>query len=159
MDIATITAAISAAAAGVGLIDKIADQLERFLTDKPDPAVPEEHRLRIEGSDSEIVARSHGQVVQRIAAEDLERLPEQQLRHITVLEKSMENHYALWVAVYPQRNASPDPVVNAKVEQQLKGIVSDMADDLNGILSFLESCGLYLDDHYLHIRHLVTRVE
>jgi len=78
----------------------------------------------------------------------LQKLPEPMLKHIMVLEKSMQNHYDLWAAVYPQRNASPDPIVNAKVDQQLKSIVSAMKDDLIGILSFLQSCGIHLDDHY-----------
>ena len=154
----SIPAVISAVISGIGLIDKISDQLEEFLEGRKKPAVPKKHRLKIEGSDSEIVARSHGQVVQRIAAEDLKNLPEPLLRHVMVLEKAMQSHYDLWAAVYPQRKASPDPLVNARVDQQLKSIVSDMKDELTGILSFLESCGLGLDDHYLNVRHLVGLV-
>jgi hypothetical protein len=153
-----IPAVINAIASGIGLIDKIYDQVVGFLSREKRPAVPEEHKLKIEERDSEVVASYHGQVVKTITAADLQRLPEPMLRHIMVLEKSMQNHYDLWAAVYPQRDASPDPLVNAKVDQQLKGIVSAMKDDLFGILSFLESCGIRLDDHYVHIRHLVGQV-
>lgn len=159
IDIPTITAAIGAASAAVGLIDKMADQLESFLTGRQQPSVPNEHRMKIEAVGTDIVAREHGHVLKTITAKDLAKLPSEQLRHISVLEKSMENHYELWAAVYPQRNASVDPIVNAKVNQQLKQIVSNMSDDLDGILSFLESCGMYLDDHYLNIRHLVTHAK
>jgi hypothetical protein len=34
-----------------------------------------------------------------------------------------------------------------------------MADDLNGILSFLELMGFQLDDHYLRYRHLVNQAK
>jgi DNA polymerase I-like protein with 3'-5' exonuclease and polymerase domains len=155
VDIATITAAIGAATSAVGLFDKMADQIERFITKRPKPAVPKEHRLKIEKSGGDIVATSHGQEVQRITAQDLAQLPESQLKHIQVLEHSMENHYAVWAQVYPQLALMDSPVQKAKVEQQLRGIVGGMKGDLEGILSFLESCGIHLDDHYMHVRHLV----
>lgn len=156
MDPGTITAAIGAASAAVGLIDKIADQVERFLTDKPDPEIPKEHRMKIEARGSELVAREHGEE-QVITADDFAKLPEEDLEYIKVLEVSMKNHFTLWSKVYPQRNVSADPLVNAKVDQQLQGLVSEMRDDLNGVLKFLESLGLSLDDHYMRIRHLVDQ--
>lgn len=158
MDIAAITAAISAATGAVGLIDKIADQVERFLTRKPQPAVPKEHRMMIERKDSAIVVQSHGQTIQKITANDLQKLPESHVRHIKVLEQSMENHYAVWEAVYPQLALETNPISKARLEQQLKGIIRDMKGDLNAILDFLTQCGVILDDHYLHIRDLVNQV-
>jgi hypothetical protein len=158
-DVATVTAAISAATAAVGLFDKIADQVQRFITKQPEPDVPREHRMRIEESDGDIVARTRGGAeLQRITAADLQNLPEAQLRHITVLERSMENQYKVWEKVYPDLALLDSPVQKARVEQQLEGVVRDMGKDLEGILSFLESCGIHLDDHYMHIRHLVTQV-
>ena len=85
----------------------------------------------------------------------LEKLPESTLRHIKVLEESMENHYSIWASVYPQLALAVDPIVKAKIEQQLKGVIKDMKRDLEGILNFIEQSGLYLDDHYIHIRNLV----
>jgi len=159
VDIATVTAAISAATGAVGLFDKIADQVQRFITKQPAPDVPREHRMRIEESGGDIVSRTRGGAeLQRITAGDLQRLPEAQLRHITVLEKSMENHYRIWEKVYPDLATLDSPVQKARIEQQLEGIVRNMGKDLDGILSFLESCGLHLDDHYMHIRHLVRSV-
>lgn len=155
VDIATIIAAIGAATSAIELFDKMADQIERFITKRPTPDVPKEHRLKIEKSDADIVASSHGQVVQRITAQDLVNLPPGQLQHIKVLEQSMENHYAVWSQVYPQLALMDSPVQKARVEQRLRGIVVGMKGDLEGILSFLESCGIHLDDHYMHIRHLV----
>jgi hypothetical protein len=159
MDPVTITSAIGAATAAVGLFDKIADQVERFLTQKEGTTVPQEHRLKIESANDgrSIVARSHGQVIQTITAQDLEKLPESQLQHVKVLEQSMENHYAVWASVYPQLALSVDPVAKARTEQQLRGVIQNMKGDLNATLGFLQSCGLYLDDHYMHIRDLVNR--
>ncbi len=157
VDLTTISAAIAAAASAVGLFDKIADQVERVLTNRSEPSVPKEHRMQVQGTGTEIVSKSYGQVIQTITAQDLAKLPEAQLQHITVLEKSMQNHYEVWAQVYPQLALMADPVSQARVNQQLKGIVVGMKGDLDGILSFLESCGLHLDDHYMHIRHLVNQ--
>ncbi len=43
VDIATVTATIGAAASAVKLFDKIADQVERFITKSPEPSVPPEN--------------------------------------------------------------------------------------------------------------------
>lgn len=155
VDLPTITAAITAATSAVGLIDKIADQIDGFMTKRPEPAVPKEHRLKIEKEGDAIVSKYHGQEQQRITAQDLQKLPEPTLRHIKVLEQSMENHYSIWAAAYPQLALAVDPIAKAKTEQQLKGIIAGMQVDLEGILNFLEQSGLHLDDHYMHIRDLV----
>lgn len=155
IDLAIITAAIAAATSGVGLIDKIADQVDRFLTKRPEPAVPKEHRMQIAREGDAIVSKSYGKVQQRITAQDLQKLPEATLRHVKVFEQSMENHYSIWAAVYPQLAIAIDPIAKAKTEQQLKAVIAGMKGDLEGILSFLEQAGLYLDDHYIHVRDVV----
>ena len=155
MDPATIVTAISAAAAGIDLINKIADQVVPFLTGGQ--PISKEHRMHIEGTSTEIVAREHGHTVKTITGEDLKDLPEELGEHIAVYESSARKNYELWKAIYPKRNDSADPVANAKVDQQLRQIVSDMSDDLDGILGFLESSGLYLDDHYLQFRDAIKR--
>jgi hypothetical protein len=60
IDIATINATIGAATSAIGLFDKIADQIERFVTKQPEPNVPKEHRRKIEKSGNDIVQISHG---------------------------------------------------------------------------------------------------
>jgi hypothetical protein len=158
VDPATLTAAIAAATGAVGLFDKIADQVERFITRKPKPEIPKEHRMKIERSGDDIVARKYGREWQRITAEDLRRLPESQLRHIRVLETSMKNHYRVWERTYPELALLDSPIQKARVESQLQDVIRAMGGDLEGILTFLESCGMVLDDHYMEIRDLVKRV-
>jgi len=112
----------------------------------------------IEEEGDAIVSKSYGHVSKRITAQDLQHLPEVQLRHIQVLEQSMNNHYSIWAAVYPQLALAIDPIAKARTEQQLKGIIASMKTDLDGILNFLVSCGLQLDDHYMNIRNVVQSV-
>ena len=158
IELATITAAIGAATSAVTLIDKISDQITRVIGKTSEPDVPKEHRMKIEKDGDAIVSKQNGKEYQRITAKDLEQLPEADLRHIKVLEQSMENHYSIWASVYPQLALSIDPIAKAKIEQQLKGIISDMKNDFDGILGFLEQSGISLDDHYMHIRNLVRSV-
>jgi hypothetical protein len=154
VDFTIVTQAIAAATAGVALIDKIGDQVSRFLT-KREPTF--EHRASIERDGDAIVQKQHGVESHRITAADLAKLPEAQLRHIKVYEQSMENHYAVWASVYPQLSLAIDPIAKAKTEQQLKGIVASMKGDLVAILDFLMDGGLDLDDHYREIRDVVSR--
>jgi hypothetical protein len=154
-DIATISAAIAAATAAVQLIDKIADQISRVLT-KEEAPVPKEHRAKIERDGDSIVQKRYGQEYQRITASDLQKLPEAELQHIKVYEKSMENHYAIWAAVYPGLALAVDPIAKAKIELQLKGIISAMKEDLLSILGFLQKAGFELDDHYSIFRDVIA---
>ncbi|HEX2241416.1 MAG TPA: hypothetical protein VHJ82_09780 [Actinomycetota bacterium] len=150
-------AVLSAAAAAVTLFDSIADQVERFIKKRPEPAVPPEYRMTIGEADGDLVATEHGREIQRITGEDLanRNLPQPILDHVLVLEKSMQNHYTVWSKLYPQLAVLDSPVQKAKVEAQLSDVITSMKSDLHGILAFLESAGLHLDDHYLHIRQVV----
>lgn len=155
MDLALLTAALSAAGAGIGLIDKIADQVTRLLKDREAGGVPVEHRAIIKQEGDELVSRRNGKVVQRIKAADLAKLPEPMLRHVRAHEASMENHHKVWASVYPQL-ALESGVNKAKTELQLQEIIRAMRTDLTAILNFLEKAGLDLDDHYQHVRDAVS---
>jgi hypothetical protein len=69
----------------------------------------------------------------------------------------MDNHYSIWAQVYHQLALMDSPIQKARVEQQLRGIIRDMQGDLDGILLFLQSCGIQLDDHYMHLRQFITQ--
>ena len=74
---------------------------------------------------------------------------------VQTYEKSMSKYYKRWQAVYEKKDASQDPLVNAITEEQLGEQVVKMRGELLGILNFLDRIGVQLDDHYMHIRHLV----
>lgn len=44
VDLAAVTVALDAATSAVGLIDKIWDQVERFMSSSPEAAVPNQHK-------------------------------------------------------------------------------------------------------------------
>jgi hypothetical protein len=157
MDIATATGVITTATAAVNLFDKVADQLVRFIRKEPTPpGPPKEHQFKIDGAGSELKVEAHGQTIQVLRGEDLKNLPEDYYRHITTLEASVRRYYDVWEQVYPHRDDG-DLVTNAKINNQLRDLALKMKDDLAGIIDFLQSIGVQLDDHYMIYRDVIRR--
>jgi hypothetical protein len=161
MDPAAVMTVVQATSAAVDLFDKIASQIKAFVHKQPEKVVAEgeerwRHKIKQEGKD--LVVRVQGRAVQTITAEELQVLPQGHLTLIQTYEESMQRNYRLWQAVYKKRDASPDALVNAQTDEQLTDLIRKMKRDLNGILEFLQSIGLDLDDHYMEIRHLVNNV-
>jgi hypothetical protein len=147
---------LTTATSAVGLFDKIADQVKRFIKKDAPATTDPNYKMKIEQQGETLVAKENGVVVQTITAAQLEKLPEDILTHIKTLEKSMKNYYAIWSATYPQLSLLSDPVQKAKVELSLRQEVSFMKNDLQRILKFLEDCGFWLDDHYVGIREALN---
>ena len=58
-----------------------------------------------------------------------------------------------------KRNSSPDELKNAQTDEQIRGLILNMKSDLVGIVSFLDSIGVRLDDHYMMVRHLAQNFD
>ncbi|WP_018619469.1 hypothetical protein [Spirosoma luteum] len=159
LDIATITTIIGAATSAVGLLDQIADQVQRFIKKEKGEPVPEhtgDHKMKIEQEGNSMVSKIYGQTLQKISASDLQRLPDSVLLHVRVLEQSMQNNYALWSAIYPQL-ALLSPTEKAQTEIRLKQQILAMKGDMEAILKFLQTAGFQLDDHYIEIQNTLER--
>ena len=157
MDPITVISSISAV---LGIVDQVANQIQRFKNQEPEPDVEPEHTvIATKEQPDTIVVRREGAVVETITASDIDRLDDNSRSLIKALEKSMQAQYDIWVAVYPQRDQSPDPIVNAKINQQLKGTATKMCSDLNKIMMFLDQIGKNLEDHYHHIRFICSELE
>jgi len=157
MDIGTATSVITTATAAVNLFDKVADQVVRFMRkDSTLPGPPKEHRLQVRGSGDELRVESHGETVQVLRGEDLKSLPPDYYQHIKTLESSVRRYYDVWQQVYPHRDDG-DLISNAKVSNQLRDLALKMKDDLAGIIDFLQSIGVRLDDHYVIYRDVIKR--
>jgi hypothetical protein len=147
-----IPSLIVTATSAVGLFDKIADQVKRFIN-KEEPSInPSGYSMKIEKEGESLVKKSKGIVLQRLTASELEKLPEETLIHVKTLEKSMQNYYKIWSNTYPQLSLIIDPIQKSKIELSLRQEVLLMKNDFERILKFLEDCGFQLDDHYLAIR-------
>jgi hypothetical protein len=157
MDIATATALITATTAAVNLFDKVAGQVVRFIHKTPEPpGPPKEFKYNIGGRKGELEVQAYGRVIQTITGDDLKHLPPDYYSHIKTLEASIKRYYSVWEQVYPHRDDG-DLVTNAKVHNQLSDLALKMKDDLAGIIDFLESIGVQLDDHYMIYRDVIRR--
>jgi hypothetical protein len=155
---AEIAAIVAATKGTIDILDKIAGQIKSVLTKRPKAADGDDDRWRsrVSPEGDAIVVRQHGRAVQTVAGDQLARvLTRSDLELVLAYERNMNRYFARWKAVYDKRDASQDPLVNAVTEEQLSDQIVKMRAELLGILEFLEKCGVHLDDHYLHVRHLV----
>ena len=81
-----------------------------------------------------------------ISLADMGKLDENSRVLIVALARSSNRNYKLWAAVYPQRNASPDPVVNAKTDAQLDELKALFCSDFKTLKAFLEKLKIRLSD-------------
>ncbi|VVB95914.1 Uncharacterised protein [uncultured archaeon] len=138
----------------LGIIDKVADQIERFRKKEPEPPVAKPHSVLAEKRGDAIEFIRGGVVLETITVNDFTSLNPQSQQLIKAYEQSMQMQYDLWTQIYPQRDVSPDPLVNAKVNAQLKNIAQTMCSELNMILDYLNYMGKNLEDHYSHVRFI-----
>ena len=150
---------ITAIATTLKIVDSVTGQWDRFFKKREEHELDKPHRVTSELEQGEIVVKEHGKPVETITAQDVAKLDENSRKLIDALEKSMQRQYDLWTKVYPTRDASPDPVVNAQIDQRLEDIAKKMCADLGKLFRYLDSIGKYLDDHYDHVRFLCMEVE
>ncbi len=149
LDLATATAVIAGAGSAVGLFDKVADQVVRFIRKTPEPpGPPKEFQLKVTGKGSKLKVESLTVALFTFFAEDLEHLPPDYYGHIQTLEASVQTILRRLEQVYPHRDDG-DLITNAKLNNQSRDLSLKMKDDLAGIVDFLQSIGVHLDDHYM----------
>lgn len=155
---AEIAAIVAATKGTIEIFDKIAGQVKTVLLKRPKEAEGEDERWRnkIRPEGTSIVVKHEDCIVQTLTADQLaDALNPHDLTLVRTYEDSMNKYFARWKALYAKKDASQDPHVNAITEEQLTDQIVKMKRELLGILKFLEKCGVHLDDHYMHIRHLV----
>jgi hypothetical protein len=162
LSIGEIAALFSAIKGAVDLFDRIAGQVKSVLTKSPGEDPSKEHRWRykIRTENSNLVVKQDSRIIQTVSADQLASvLTKPDLELIQAYEKNMNRNFARWKSIYARRDASQDPTVNIIVEEQLTDLIVKMRQELIGILNFLEKCGIRLDDHYMHIRHLISEAD
>jgi len=158
IDPATVVQVVTATKTALDIFDKISGQIKTVLLKRPKEAEGDDERWRykITGEGDKLVVRQQSNTIQTLTREDLaQKLKPSDLSLVETYEDHMERGYRVWQKVYRQKDASPDPRVNAQVDEQLVDIVKTMQKDLTGIIDFLQRLHVMLDDHYLHVRHLV----
>ncbi|BDT67610.1 hypothetical protein os1_17870 [Comamonadaceae bacterium OS-1] len=156
-----IAAVLAATKNAVDIFDKISGQIKGVLTKGPkEPEGGDDRwRYKVKADDKQITVKQDGHTIQTLNRDELEsRLTPADLAHIKVYEASMQKYYKRWQQMYPMRDDSADVLANIKLDEQLAGQVKKMQQDLVGIVDFLQSIGVRLDDHYMQVRDLVKSI-
>jgi len=156
-----IAAVLAATKNAVDIFDKISGQIKSVLAKRPkEPEGGEDRwRYKVSADDKQITVKQDGRTIQTLSRAELEsKLTPENLSHIKVYETSLQKYYKRWQQLYPKRDDSADALVNIKLEEQLTEQVKKMQEDLVGIVDFLQSIGVHLDDHYMEVRSLVQRL-
>jgi len=90
---------------------------------------------------------------QVITAADFERLDPSALKLIRAYERTMKTLFERWTELKPKRFAE-DPEIRREAREVADEVRRDLCDELNGLLGFIESMHMSLDDHYHHVRHI-----
>jgi hypothetical protein len=136
------------------IVDKISVQMDTMLGKQPQP-----YSVQAFTQEDKIVMKD-GEQVRTITAEELEtKLDPQSRALIRSFEESMQNQFMIWTKVYPKRNSSPDPLINAQIQLQLKEVGKIMCTDWKQILQYLGELKFRLDDHYIQVQYLCDQLE
>jgi len=162
IDPATVVQVVTATKTALDIFDKISGQIKSVLLKRPKEAEGDEERWRykITGEGDKIVVRQQTNTIQTLTRDELaQKLKPSDLSLVETYEEHMERGFRIWQKVYRQKDASPDPRVNAQVDEQLVDIITGMKKDLTGIIEFLRRLQVMLDDHYEHVRQLVEELD
>jgi hypothetical protein len=157
-----LAALVAATKGSIDVFDKFAGQIRSVLLRRPKEEAGTEDRWKFKvGSDkNNIIVTQNKNVRQTITGDELaSKLNPSHLVLVKTFEDKMEYDFRIWSSVYKSKDASQDPEVNAKTDEQLRRLVLKMKKELLGILDFLQHIGIHLDDHYMHIRYLIEQVD
>ena len=143
------------------LIDKLWDPVGRLIRRLPDSSTPSEPSIKARtetdsSGNAVIVIRERGVEVSTITAADMKSLDDNQRKLIKALEDDMQEAFDLWTTLYPQREASTDALVNAKVQKQLDRLAQRICQNLDRIFSVLLTMNKVLADHYMEFRSICS---
>ncbi len=147
---------VNAVGTALGIIDEFEPEVETFLAGQPEPTGAVEHSEYAEQVERRIDLVRGGQRVQLITAEELEKLDPQSLILIRAYERAMKELFERWTELKVKRYAA-NQEVRREARAESDDVRRDLCTELNGLLSFLESLGKQLHDHYVHVRHICTQ--
>jgi hypothetical protein len=68
----------------------------------------------------------------------------------------MKELFERWTELKPKRIAQ-DPGTRREARQESDDVRRELCGELNGLLGFIESMGMSLQDHYSHVRYVCSQ--
>lgn len=138
------------------IIDDFEPQVKAFVAGSPEPEAPVVHSWRAEQVEESIRLVEPGGTRQLITARDLERLDANAQKLIRAYERTMKELFERWTELKSKRIAQ-DPETRREAREASDEVRHELCRELNGLLSFIESMGLSLQDHYVHVRFICSQ--
>jgi hypothetical protein len=137
----TATEVLGAIAAVLSIADVLAKQVKERRASRhhenPSPAI---RQYRLEGS-SVVLWTENGITQTVITKEDIVESDDNDRQLILTWAASITNLFHRWTAIYPEREASVDPVVNEQVDAELDKLQNSICTDLKKLRRFIERTG------------------
>ncbi|WP_143135806.1 hypothetical protein [Burkholderia ubonensis] len=142
----------TALAKSIAVIDEFTDQLEAVVCGQLQAETNRQYGIVVRRERGALVAYQRMQV---ITGDDLQKLPAEQRETLATYEASMKRFHKSWKSTWAKRSAASTDSERVRIEADLQRLVRGMQEDLHGILDFLASQGMVLQDHYTKVRYLV----
>jgi hypothetical protein len=91
-----------------------------------------------------------------ITVKHLEQLDPDAQTLIRAYERTMKELFDRWTELKPKRVAR-DAEIRRGAREESDAVRQDLSQELNGLLGFIESMGVSLQDHYRHVRYLCSQ--
>ena len=138
------------------IIDDFEPQVAAFVDGAPEPDEAVVHSWRAEQVKTTIHLVEPGGTRELITAKDLERLDANAQKLVRAYERTMKDLFERWTELKPRRVAQ-DPETRRDAREESNDVRRDLCQELNGLLGFIESMGMSLQDHYSHVRYICSQ--
>jgi hypothetical protein len=138
------------------IIDDFEPQVKAFVTGSPEPEAPVVHSWRAEQIEASIRLVEPSGARELITAKDFERLDADAQKLIRAYERAMKDLFERWTELKPKRIAQ-DTETQHEARQVSDEVRRELCQELNGLLGFIESMGMSLQDHYAHARYICSQ--
>lgn len=135
------------------IIDVFEPQVKAFVAGTPEPEAPVVHSSRAEQVKTSIRLVEPSGERELITANDFEKLDASAQKLIRAYERTMKDLFERWTELKPKRVAQ-DPETRREARELSDEVRKELCQELNGLLGFIESMGMSLQDHYVHARYI-----
>jgi hypothetical protein len=149
---ANTSVAMKAFSQAINLVNRLYAQVMSFHHDAPEEH--HQHSLDYQGLGDSIVTTYRTNVT-TLTADDLRKLSDRQLRHISIFQEELEASYERWERLYRQRRHEL-PRTNPATTDQLRDVLADMRESLNRVYGFMRESNLDITDHYAMFESIIA---
>lgn len=151
---------LSAVANSLKIIDVFEPEIRAFREGRKEPPRDETtpgraHSLESRQDETSLKLVEGNQATELINADEIEKLDSDSRKLIRAYERSMKVLFERWTELKEKRYAQ-DPDIRREAREQSDEVRKNLCGELNGLLSFIESLGKSLRDHYVHVRHICS---